>query len=628
MTPPNSTVSALFVNALQSGRRSWRSLLIADLLYKLVAFALFTPLVAAALRGGLSLAGRPAIADQEILYFLLRPGGFLILVILAALGLALVSLEQASLMVIGAGAAAGSRVTASQALAWVAGRALPVLLLAVRLVARTLLLASPFLAGLAGVWFLLLREFDINYYLKARPPAFFVAAALVGLLVAGMLRVLVPRIVGWILALPLVLFEKVSPLRALGESERRIEGRRKTATLVFLGWAAGALALAFSLPPLLFGLGRLLGAQGKDNVAIVLPLMLLVAVLWALVNALVTWINASFFALLLVGLFEHCGGRAADAIPVLREEERELPFRRGSLPLPRKVALLALVALAAAGLGGWLLLGVRGQHDVVVIAHRGASASAPENTLAAVGKALDEGTDFVEIDVQETADDEIVVHHDSDFMKVARNPLKIWDATRADLGAIDIGSWFAPEFAEERVPLLRDVLERARGRGRVTIELKTYGHGRQLERRVVELVDEMKMADRVNLMSLDAGIVKTLRELRPEWTTGLLASKAVGDLTAVDADFVAVHAGIASRSFIRRAHARGKKVYAWTVNDPVRMFQLANRGIDGLITDRPALAKEVLARRARLGSLERLLVGLAFHFGVAAPDLPASASGA
>lgn len=452
-------------------------------------------------------------------------------------------------------------------------------------VGRTLWLATPFLAGIGVVYFALLREYDINFHLAEKPPAFLAAVGLVVLLVLVLLRVLVPRIVGWSLALPLVLFERVPPRRALAESARRVAGARPAATRVLVLWAAGAVLLSLTLPPLLFALGRAVAPYGLNNVGLVLSLMLVIVVLWAALNVLVSWVSAAAFALLLV--------------------------------------VLGALALAAGGVGIYLLRGVRGHDTAVVIAHRGAAAYAPENTLAAVEKALQQKAHYVEIDVQETVDGELVVAHDSDFMKVANVGRKVWDATWAELQEIDIGSWFAPEFAGERVPHLRDVLERARGRGRVTIELKYYGHAQQLEQRVIDLVEQVGAADQVILMSLDYDGIRKVRALRPDWTVGLLTAKAVGDLTELDADFLAVNVGLATRRFVRRAHARGKEVYVWTVDDPVRMFQMLNLGVDGLITNRPDLAREVLTRRAKLSSLERILVGLAFHFGAAAPDLPA-----
>jgi glycerophosphoryl diester phosphodiesterase len=92
--------------------------------------------------------------------------------------------------------------------------------------------------------------------------------------------------------------------------------------------------------------------------------------------------------------------------------------------------------------------------------------------LAAFQRAIDEKADWIELDVQENADDIVVVAHDSDFMKVARNDIKIWDATTEDLRHIDIGSWFGPEFSDQRVPTLREALEVAKSKLGVVIELK------------------------------------------------------------------------------------------------------------------------------------------------------------
>ena len=138
--------------------------------------------------------------------------------------------------------------------------------------------------------------------------------------------------------------------------------------------------------------------------------------------------------------------------------------------------------------------------DPDIIAHRGAAGSAPENTRVAVLRALDDGADWIEVDVQESADGEVIVYHDADFMKLAGVATKVQDASRADLREIDIGSW---AFATERVPTLREVLDAAKGRARVAIDLKHFAHNEQLAQRVVEVVEAAGAAQRVALMSLD-----------------------------------------------------------------------------------------------------------------------------
>ena len=172
-----------------------------------------------------------------------------------------------------------------------------------------------------------------------------------------------------------------------------------------------------------------------------------------------------------------------------------------------RFALLLIGGTAVAGLvGAWLLNGIQVHDNIVVAAHRGAAGKAPENTLASVRQAIKDGADWIEIeieiDVQETIDGEVVLIHDSDFMKLAGVDLKVWYGTLKQLREIDIGSWFGPEFSAERVPTLTEVLDETRGQSRVVIGLKYYGHDQQLEQRAVDIVEQAGMVNDVAIMSL------------------------------------------------------------------------------------------------------------------------------
>ena len=252
---------------------------------------------------------------------------------------------------------------------------------------------------------------------------------------------------------------------------------------------------------------------------------------------------------------------------------------------------------------------------MIIVAHRGAAGAAPENTLASFRQAIKDKTDWIELDVQESSDGKIVVMHDSDFMKLAGKDIKVWDATQAQMGDIDIGSWFDPSFSSEYVPTLREVLAMSKGKAGVVIELKYYGHDEQLEQRVIDIVEEMDMVNEIAIMSLKYDAVKKVRALRPKWTVGLLSATAIGDLSQLDADFLAVAMGMASGGFIRRAHEAGKQVFVWTVNDPVSMSRMISLGVDGIITDEPEMARSVMEERAELSSAERLLIHTALLFG-------------
>jgi glycerophosphoryl diester phosphodiesterase len=255
-----------------------------------------------------------------------------------------------------------------------------------------------------------------------------------------------------------------------------------------------------------------------------------------------------------------------------------------------------------------------------VIAHRGASWDAPENTLSAFRIAAEQKTDFVELDVQESADGEVLVVHDSDLMRVGGFPTKIWEGSAQELRAIPI-PWRTGSEPPERLPTLAEALALCKGRCKVVVELKSYGHNVSLEEKVVALVEEAGMVDDCIFMSLDHDMVHKLKELRPSWRSGVLVAKAMGDLSRFNADFYAVEAKIATQRFVRRAHAEGREVYVWTVNDPAWMLSAMSRGVDGLITDRPDVARAVVAKRAAMSDGERLLMALLVRVGARPENL-------
>jgi glycerophosphoryl diester phosphodiesterase len=209
-----------------------------------------------------------------------------------------------------------------------------------------------------------------------------------------------------------------------------------------------------------------------------------------------------------------------------------------------------------------------------------------------------------------------VVAHDTDLMKLGGAAMKIWESPLALLRSVDLGSRIDPRFSSERMPTLAEALAVCKGRSRVIVELKSYGHNDRLEERVAAVVEAAGMADDCMFMSLDHEMVRTMKRLRPNWRSGVLVAKALGDLTSLGADFLAVEKKLANRSFIRRAHRAGQEVYVWTVDDPAQMLAAMSRGVDGLITNQPDLARIVVERRAAMSDAQRVLVALLVRLGV------------
>lgn len=620
---PKSTRDILR-HAFLDFRRSWRSLVLTDLAYKMVAFAILTPATALLLRWIMSGGEGRVLADADILrFFVTTKPGVLTLLVGGAILAGITALELACLMAIGLCTAGGRTLHVRGALVFGAARAAKVLALTGHMVLRVLIGLVPFLLLAGAAYGGLLRDYDINYYLAERPPAFWVAAAIVALLVAALAALLVRTIARWAFALPLVLFEGILPRRALGESARRSRGSRTVVVLSLASWAIVASVLGSVARWLPEYLGRALAPQASGSLTLLIVLITALALFWALLGLAVAVANASLFALVVVRLYLGVG-----------EPQRPLAFdietadRAGEgrvLPRPLRIGIVVIAALSVVGVV-LLAVGVaRRNQPVAVIAHRGASATAPENSLAAFRLAVEQGADFVELDVQESADGEVLVVHDADLMKLGGNPMKIWETEAAAIRGVDIGSRVGPQFSGERVPTLAEALAVVKGRSRVIIELKSYGHDQRLEERVVEIVEAAEMVDDCVTMSLDHDMVRKMKRIRPTWRAGVLVAKAIGDLTHLGADFVAVEARMATRPFVMKAHRAEQEVYVWTVNDPAWMLAAMSRGVDGLITDKPDLAREVTAKRAGMSDAQRVLVSFLVRVGahqdaLASPD--------
>jgi len=590
---------------------AWRlrwPFLLSHLVFSVLVLAVIAPLVSLTIRAAIALSGQPALSDFDIATYLLSPVGFAAGMVAVSLLFSTAVLDTAFMMAI----ALDARQTCQHRFEACVVKILPrlprILGFAWRLLLRLLLIAAPFLVAALLVAQQWLTEYDINYYLKEMPPEFIRVVVIDGLLLAVMVVVLIRKVLGWSVALPLVLFADVHPRKCFARSEAALRRQRLPLLLTLIGWGAISAILVAGTALLIHGSASwLAGRIGADLDHIAIAFALLLAA-WSVLNLLVTAITSGALAHVLM-YAANWPGQSGNAGPAHR------PALRTALLVGLPIALVPL-------LGGLAdLQGHRTDDDIQIIAHRGAAGARPENTMAAFALAIEEKATWVELDVQESADGEVIVMHDSDYMKIAGMDLKTWDATMERLADIDIGSWFGTEYAAERTPLLREALELAKDSGSgVLIELKYYGHDQRLEQRVADVVEETGMTDQIRAMSLKYEAVRKMKALRPGWSVGLLATATVGDLPALEADFLAVNMAMASAQLVRDARAAGKEVYVWTVNDPLSMSHMASLGVSGLITDEPTLAREVVAQRAALGAAERLVLALGSRLGLRVSD--------
>ncbi|MCW3783446.1 glycerophosphodiester phosphodiesterase family protein [Defluviimonas salinarum] len=600
----------------ESYRQAFRFLapfLLTHIALRLVSAAIVLPLIGVLLALTLKFSDQTALTDQDIARFIFTPAGAVGALLIGSAVIAAMTLDVA---VMTATIRSGDRRPAAALSAGVAFavRSAPVLLaVAAGLLLRIVAMAMPFLAVCGVLYVRWLSTYDINYYLTYRPPEFLTAVGLIALVLAALTLVLLDRLTGWALVLQRVLFERSGTNAAFRESRALMKGRRIKLIKILVLWlavrltagAAISAATAFAL-----AYAPALGRQSLASAAI--AVLVFLAASLAATTTLSAWSNGAL-AKLLFDLYRRVSdGRAFDR----GENGPSSGTGRSAALMVGGFATIGVLSLGSIGTVVAFSERIKADADVVVIGHRGAAASRPENSMASVRKAIEDGADWVEIDVQESADGEVVVAHDSDFMKSAGNPLKVWDATLRDLDRIDIGSWFDPAYSDERTPLLRDVLLAAKGRSRVIIELKYYGYDVDLENRVIAVVEETGMADSIATMSLKYPAVQKMRALRPEWRTGVLAATAIGDLSGLDGDFLAVSLTMVSPYLVRRAESAGKDVYAWTVNDAATMSRMISMGVGGLITDEPELARRVIVERNALPTIARLALWISDSFGV------------
>ena len=600
-------------------RKSWPQLLIIHLLFTLLGVVILAPVLGLSTQALVELSGSAAVADQDIARLILTPLGMLGMIFILGLFLAIVALELCAMLALVSAHRRGLQVLPRHCVVYVVRNAPRLLLTTMLLVMRILVYLLPFIIAVAGIAWWLLMDYDINYYLSEKPAEFYYAIALAAIPTVLLLWYLGRRLLGWCLVLPLVMFNAAAPKASFAVSENHVSGDRSTVVRSLAFWVLCSLSLA-AVPAIFLGLAwQLLLAYSADSLTVLVLLLGFQMLIWVALNFFASALSLASLATVIAQLQERLLADLAGGDWLASLSERSGSGFSLNWSTGRLIAVAVLAALIAAGAGHVLMRGITTEDSAIVIAHRGSAGAAPENTLAAIRRAIKDGADWIEIDVQESRDGEVIVVHDSDFMKLAGNPLKIWEGDLAEIQQIDIGSWFSPEFASERTPTLAQVLAETRGRAKLLIELKYYGHDEALEQRVVDVVEEMDMADEVIAMSLHLPGVEKLKALRPEWTVGLLAATAVGDLSRMDVDFLAVNAGMATATFIRRSQDAGKPVYVWTINDALSMTGWLSRGVDGLITDEPEMALEVMAQRAQLGPTERLLLSASLFFGKPIP---------
>ncbi|WP_328938811.1 glycerophosphodiester phosphodiesterase family protein [Streptomyces tauricus] len=283
----------------------------------------------------------------------------------------------------------------------------------------------------------------------------------------------------------------------------------------------------------------------------------------------------------------------------------------------------AAAATTTALLGAAVVLPAHTAHAAVstdqplVIAHRGASAQAPENTLAAIDRAARLGFTWVENDVQRTKDGKLVVIHDDSLARTTdvekvfpkRAPWKVKDFTAAEIARLDAGSWFSPRYKGARVPTLKQYMNRvSRNHQKLVLEIKNPQLYPGIERETLKTLSNegwlgpAHVRSKLVIQSFSAASVRKVHALRPDVRTGFLGTPSVAELPvyARFADQINSSHTTISRAYVATIHAlegphgRPLEISTWTVDTPADTRRVAGLGVNGIITNKPDVVRKTL----------------------------------
>jgi glycerophosphoryl diester phosphodiesterase len=237
----------------------------------------------------------------------------------------------------------------------------------------------------------------------------------------------------------------------------------------------------------------------------------------------------------------------------------------------------------------------------IILAHRGASAQAPENTLAAFELAVEQGADGIELDVKLTSDGQVVVIHDATVDRTTGAHGRVKDMPLNELRTLGTGSFFSGKFESEKIPTLEEVFESLGKRTFINVELTNYNTPRDhLVESVCMLVKKFGLHKRVLFSSFFARNLARAYSYLPEVPTGLLAMGGIlgawpRSFGFAFGNYEALHPNIkdATHEQIKRVHRLKKRIHVWTVNAEADMRRMFDWGVDAIFTDDPQLAVKV-----------------------------------
>lgn len=572
------------------------------------------PASSAVLGWGIFRGERLVVGNEDLVRWLMTPAGMIYGLIAGGLALTASIIRFAGLFRMITDDMEGRRVSLKDTIVRIIPYTPKLFKFCVFIVITAVILLVPLIIGFGTLYLLFLTEFDINYYLAFQPSEWYYAL-FGGLAWSIIWGIFVLYLFGKsLLGLPAYL----SANRTIREAISRSWGLAKERTvrlLRLLGVTIGFWILIRIIidAAILFTASKVIqmAAGYTESLRLIAFLTGAYSMTALVVGAVIGFLGFSYLSALVTKFYYEDSELFRQSVPPpgFRELQDRFSDKINRWFRPVRLSILILVLFTGSMITSFFMIsGMDSPDDVIVSAHRAGPPPAPENSLAALEYAIRDGADYTEIDVQLTSDGVPVLLHDVDLMRVAGDPGRISDVPFEDIRTMVMMSIDDIPAEERRIVSLDEFLERAEGRIKVMIELKYYGFDADLAPSVIEQVRAYQMEDQVVLMSLSQEGISQVIRLAPELKVGFVSAFAVGDLSRLTIDFLALNQQAVNSNLIQSARERNIDVYPWTVNRASDMAIMIELGVDGIITDNPALARNVLNQLKELSNLERLLL--------------------
>ncbi|BBI31282.1 glycerophosphoryl diester phosphodiesterase [Cohnella abietis] len=561
---------------------SYREIIIFELLYKTLTLFIFIPAISSIFRGLLRLGGFAGATNYELLQFAMSKYGLLCMLILIPIATLLIFLEFSVLIILSYHGQKRQRIglipAFLQSLSY-----LPSLFKYgfLGLVIYLLL----FLPLGAGVGASLLPSLEIPNFISGE----LVKTGGGILLLIGVLGVMLFFNARWIFLLPIVVIEGAASFRkAAKKSAALLKKRYIRITVVIVSVVLLYLLVVMLLMIVIMGaVGLLYFLWEKQTVfAGVVRGVALKSSILSLYLASLFVIPLYITTITRLYMVKADPDHAVLHLPEPKSREERSIQNQGLLQKhKRKLIVLGSATVFASALS---LLPAIGEiqiadHKVEIMAHRGYISQGPENTIEAIQGAIEAKADYAEIDVLETKDGELAVIHDTNLKRLTGIHAQVYDLTMDELRKLQVkqGNFTG------RISSLAEVMDKARGKIKLNIEIKTHGKEQNLVDTFIRIVRDNHFENECIVQSLDYEIVQQVKAAAPELQVGYIIFAGVPDMGRIRADFVVMEEYMVKESVVASAKRHNKPLYVWTVNNTESMGRFFSMGVDGIITDYP-----------------------------------------